>query len=219
MMSKPAWKKVVIPFLIILFPVAFWLVLITGKNHFRTLPYFGPVTISAGGDTSYHKLGSFSLVNQEGRTVTDKDLEGKMIVANFFFSTCKTVCPDMTSQMARLQSKTGSDKDVQLLSITIDPENDSVPVLASYAKAAGADNSRWWFLTGDKDSIYELAREGFLVSAAKVEGADDFFHSQDLILLDKQRRIRAMVDGTSHLEVDSLFEKIKLLRFEEERKN
>jgi len=219
MMSKPAWKKVVIPFLIILFPVAFWLVLITGKNHFRTLPYYGPLTISGSGDTTYHQVGSFTLVNQEGRTVTEKDLEGKMIVANFFFSTCKTVCPDMTSQMARLQSKIGSDKDVHLLSFTIDPEHDSVSVLAAYAKEAGADNSRWWFLTGVKDSIYNLAREGFLVSAAKVEGADDFFHSQDLILLDKQRRIRAMVDGTSHLEVDSLFDKIKLLRFGDEIKN
>lgn len=218
-MSSPVWKKIAIPFAILLFPVVFWFILITGKNHFRALPYYGPMQISEQGDTMFHTVGSFRFQNQEGKWVTDEDLKGKFIVANFFFATCKTVCPEMNTQMARLQSKLDGDKDIQLLSFTVDPENDSVPVLLEYANKMGADNSRWWFLTGDKDSIYAIAREGFLVSAAAGKTADDFFHSQDLILLDSKRRIRAMVDGTNYAEVDSLFDQIKLLRFEEESIN
>ena len=214
-MSSPVWKKIAIPFAILLFPVVFWLVLITGKNHFKTLPIYGPVEISAEGDTTYHSVGRFQFLNQEGKLVSDKDLEGKILVANFFFAKCTSVCPDMNAQMARLQSKTGANDDVRLISFTVDPENDSVSVLADYAEKIGADASRWWFLTGNKDSIYAIAREGFLVSAAAGKTADDFFHSQDLILLDSKRRIRAMVDGTVYKEVDSLFSKIELLRYEE----
>jgi protein SCO1/2 len=215
-MSSPVWKKIAIPFVILLFPVVFWFVLITGKNHFRTLPIYGPVQISEQGDTTYHTVPAFQFTNQDGKIVSDQDLKGKMIVANFFFAKCTSVCPDMNAQMARLQSKTGAENDVQLLSFTVDPVHDSVPVLLAYAKEIGADPSRWWFLTGDKDSIYTIAREGFMVSAAEDKTANDFFHSQDLILLDSKRRIRAMVDGTNFNEVDSLFEKIKLLRYEEE---
>ncbi len=214
-MSSPVWKKIVLPFAILLFPVIFWLILITGKNHFKTLPFYGPVQISDQGDTTYHSVGSFHFQNQEGKWISDKDLEGKILVANFFFATCTSVCPDMNAQMARLQSKTSSEDDVRLISFTVDPEHDSVSVLLDYAKKLEADPSRWWFLTGDKDSIYTIAREGFLVSAAAGKTADDFFHSQDLILIDSKRRIRGMVDGTNYAEVDSLFDKIKLLRYEE----
>lgn len=217
-MSSPVWKKIAIPFAIILFPVVFWLVLITGKNHFKTLPFYGPIQISEQGDTIYHTVESFRFQNQEGNWVSDKDIKGKFIVANFFFATCKSVCPDMNAQMARLQSKTGAENDVQLLSFTVDPEHDSVSVLADYATKMGADNSRWWFLTGNKDSLYTIAREGFMVAAAAGKTADDFFHSQDLILLDSKRRIRAIVDGTIHAEVDSLYDQIQLLRFEESAK-
>ncbi len=213
-MNSPIWKKIAIPFAILLFPVVFWLVLITGKNHFKTLPYYGPVQISDKGDTLYHAVGSFRLLNQQGKWVTDKDLEGKILVANLFFATCKSVCPDMNAQMARLQNKIGEENDVRLLSFTVDPEHDSVSVLADYATKMGADVSRWWFLTGNKDSIYTLAREGFLVSAAEGKTADDFFHSQDVILLDTKGHIRAMADGTVAAEVDTLFDKIKLLRYE-----
>lgn len=214
-MSSPIWKKVAVPFAILLFPVVFWLVLITGKNHFKTLPIYGPVEISDNGDTLYHTVGPFRFQNQEGKWVSDKDIEGKMIVANFFFASCKTVCPDMNSQMARLQSKTGAENDVQLLSFTVDPVRDTIDVLLNYAAKMNADPQRWWFLTGNKDSIYAIAREGFLVSAAADKTGEDFFHSQDLILLDSKRRIRAMVDGTSWAEVDSLIDKIKMLRYEE----
>ncbi len=214
-MSSPVWKKIAIPFAILLFPVVFWLVLITGKNHFKALPIYGPVQISETGDTTYHSVGSFRLLNQSGKWVSDQDLKGKIIVANFFFASCTSVCPDMNAQMARLQSKTSGFDDVQLVSFTVNPERDSVSVLADYAKNLGADPERWWFLTGNKDSIYTIAREGFLVSAAAGKDAEDFFHSQDLILLDSQRRIRAMVDGTVYKEVDSLFQKIELLRYEE----
>ncbi|HNS12253.1 MAG TPA: SCO family protein [Bacteroidia bacterium] len=216
-MSSPVWKKIAIPFAILLFPVVFWLVLITGKNHFKALPIYGPIQISEQGDTTFHSVGSFRFQNQEGTWVSDTDIGSKLIVANFFFATCKTVCPDMNAQMSRLQSKLDGDRNIQLISFTVDPESDSVPVLFDYAKKMGADNSRWWFLTGDKDSIYAIAREGFLVSAAAGKTADDFFHSQDLILLDSKRRIRAIVDGTNYAEVDSLFDQIKLLHFEEER--
>ena len=203
--------KILGPVLVILFPVIFWLVLVRGHNNFKRLPVIGPFEISAGGDTIYHTIPQFELKNQSGEVISEKNLEGKIFVANFFFATCKTICPKMNEQVHRMQESLKDVKDLQILSFTVDPENDTVAALAEYAKMMKADNSRWWFLTGPKDSIYTLAREGFLVPASLGSGARDFFHSQDLILIDKEKKMRGIFDGTEAAEVDTLIDEIKVL--------
>jgi len=213
-MANSPFKRVLIPLAILLFPVVLWLVITRGTNHFKNLPVLGPVEINAQGDSIFHTIGSFSLVNQEGATITDKDLQDKIFVANFFFATCKTVCPKMNEQFRRVQEKFKDVPQLKMLSFTVDPDHDSVAVLSEYAHKMGADSSMWWFLTGNKDSIYTLAREGFLVPAAEGKTADDFFHSQDLILVDQNKHIRGIYDGTEINEVDTLIDEIKLLLYD-----
>lgn len=215
-MAGSPWKRVLIPLVIILFPVIFWLLLTRGTNHFKRLPVLGPVEITEKGDSLFHTIGSFSMTNQSGRTITHEDLEGKIYIANFFFATCKTVCPKMNEQVLKVQSKFKGVDEFKILTFTVDPEHDSVPVLADYAAKMYADSSQWWFLTGPKDSIYKLAREKFLVPAAEGKTANDFFHSQDLILVDKEHHIRGFYDGMDSLEVDTLIDEIKLLMYEQD---
>ena len=213
---NPRWK-ILAPALVILFPVIFWLVLVRGHNNFRKLPVIGPFEISVNGDTVYHIIPHFELTNQEGKIISDKSTEGTIYVANFFFSTCKTVCPKMNEQVHRVQEAFKDIKDIHILTFTVNPDNDTVAALAEYAKKMNADNSKWWFLTGPKDSIYQLAREGFLVPASLGETANDFFHSQDLILIDKEKRMRGIYDGTVPAEVDTLIDEIKVLMKEYEK--
>lgn len=213
---NPRWK-ILAPALVILFPVIFWLVLVRGHNNFRRLPVIGPFEIGVNGDTVNHTIPHFELTNQEGKIISDKSTEGNIYVANFFFSTCKTVCPKMNEQVHRVQEAFKDIKDIHILTFTVDPENDNVAALAEYAKKMKADNSKWWFLTGPKDSIYQLAREGFLVPASLGETANDFFHSQDLILIDKEKRMRGVYDGTVPAEVDTLIDEIKVLMKEYEK--
>ncbi len=210
-MKNQFWKRLIIPFVILLFPVILWLVLVTGHNHFNTLPILGPIQIGENGDTIYHHIPEFSFTNQNGETVGSKDAKDEIYVANFFFSTCKTVCPKMNEQMGKVQFAFRNDPKFHIFSFTVDPETDSVPVLAAYAEKMKADNSKWWFLTGDKEKIYTLAREGFLIPAAQGTKEEGFFHSQDIILVDKQNRIRGVYDGTEPNEVDSLVDHAKLL--------
>lgn len=207
---NPRWK-ILAPALVILFPLIFWLVLVRGHNNFRKLPVIGPFEITVNGDTVYHTIPHFKLTNQEGKIISDKSTEGTIYVANFFFSTCKTVCPKMNEQVHRVQEAFRDIKDIHILTFTVDPDNDTVAALAGYAKKMKADNSKWWFLTGPKDSIYQLAREGYLVPASLGETANDFFHSQDLILIDKEKRMRGIYDGTVPAEVDTLIDEIKVL--------
>jgi protein SCO1 len=204
-------KKLAIPLIILAFPVVLWILITRGHNRFRELPVFGPIDIAANGDTVYHTIPAFTFTDQTGKKVSSADLENKIYVVNFFFATCKTVCPKMNDQVARLQGAIKDQKDVQILSFTVDPENDSVEALAKYADKYRADPNVWHFLTGNKDSIYNLAREGFLLPAAERQAENDFFHSQDLILIDKQKRIRGIYDGMEKAEVDTLVDEIKLL--------
>jgi protein SCO1/2 len=205
--------KILAPVIVILFPVLFWLLLIRGHNTFVRLPVVGPFEITAGGDTLYHTIPPFRFTNQEGKEISDKDLDGKIFVANFFFATCKTVCPPMNEQVHRLQEACRDINEIRFLSFTVDPANDTVGALAAYAAGMKADNAKWWFLTGNKDSIYDLARNGFLVPAA-IDAKGEFFHSQDLLLIDKEKRMRGIYDGTEPAEVDTLIDEIKVLLHE-----
>lgn len=208
------WKRLAIPLVILAFPVAFWLIISRGENHLKRLPVIGPADISANGDTIYHTIGNFSLLNQDGRTISQADLEGKVYVANFFFASCPTICPKMNGNFLKVQQAFKGSEEVRMLSYSVDPENDSVPALKAYAGKMFADSSIWWFLTGSKDSIYALARESYLVPAAAGKTAEDFFHSDQLILIDKEKRIRGLYDGLDPYAVDTLIAEIKVLLHE-----
>jgi len=199
---------------ILFLPSLFWLLITTGKNHFKHLPVIGPYDVNAKGDTIYHVIPEFSFVNQEGKPITNHTLDGKIYVANFFFATCPTICPKMNDLLKRVQDTYTNVDGVKIVSYTVDPEHDSVPVLKEYPAKHGADNKQWWFLTGSKDSIYSLARDGYLVPAAKGKGPDDFFHAQELILVDKEKHIRGIYDGLEPAEVDTLIDEIKVLMHE-----
>lgn len=199
---------------VLFFPSLFWLLLQTGKNQFRHLPVIGPKDVEANGDTLYHTIPPFRFINQDGKSISDKDLDGKIYVASFFFVRCPEICPKMNDQLNRVQRTFKDKNEVMLLSHTVNPENDSVSVLKEYATKRGADGDRWWFLTGNKDSIYSIARDGYLVVAAQGKTADDFFHSQDLILIDKEKHIRGIYDGLEQAEVDTLIDEIKVLLHE-----
>ena len=213
-MKKKSPGRILIVLGVLFLPSLFWLIIQTGKNQYRHLPIIGPYDVTANGDTIYHVIPPFRFINQEGIEISDQDLAGKIYVANFFFARCPEICPKMNDQLKRVQKAFKEEDALRILTHTVNPENDSIEVLNAYAAERQADKNRWWFLTGNKDSIYTLARNGYLVIAAQGKTDDDFFHSQDLILVDKEKRIRGIYDGLEQAEVDTLIDEIKVLLLE-----
>lgn len=214
-------KKKLIILLILLFlltfPSVLYVVLTTGKHNFIRLPYIGEKELAPNGkDTIYHSIPPFQFVNQNGETITEKNYEGKIYVADYFFTTCQSICPKMTTELLRVQDKFAYTKGaVQILSHTVNPENDSVPVLKAYAEMVHADKNMWNFVTGDKKQLYDLARYGYLLNAMEGDGGpDDFIHSELFVLVDKEKHIRGIYDGTNIKEVNELLDDIKVLMAE-----
>ncbi len=197
------------------FPSVFYVLLTTGKHNFIHLPYFGPKELAANGkDTIYHSIAPFSFVNQDGKTITEKEYDGKIYVTDYFFTTCKSICPKMTTELQRVQDKFAYTKGlVQILSHTVNPENDSVPVLKAYSNMVHADNSMWNFVTGDKKELYDMARNSYFLNALEAGdgGPDDFIHSELFVLIDKEKHIRGIYDGTNIKAVNDLLDDIKVL--------
>ncbi len=163
-----------------------------------------------------HRIGEFSFKNQAGRTISLKDVKGKVFVAEYFFSTCKTICPIMNSQMKRIQRAYSGNEKVKILSFTVDPETDTQERLNAYAKDHGAQSEQWHFLTGPKAELYRLARRSFFVlKPAEVENqgdvGSDFIHTNNFVLVDQELRIRGYYDGTSEKDVGSLIDDIQRL--------
>lgn len=207
-------KKLIILLFLLTFPSALYVILSTGKTNFIHLPYFGERELAANGkDTIYHTIPPFKFVNQDGDTITDKMYAGKIYVADYFFTTCKSICPKMTTELLRVQEKFGYTKEtVKILSHTVDPEHDSVPVLKAYAKMVHADTKMWNFVTGDKKHLYDLARNGYLLNALEGDGGpDDFIHSELFVLVDKEKHIRGIYDGTNITQVNDLLDDLKVL--------
>ena len=183
------------------------------KEPLRRLPYYGPVEMA---DKTQHTIPSFTLVNQYNELVTKKDVEGKIYVADYFFVTCKSICPLMAKQMQRVYKEFQNDNDVLILSHTVNPEDDSVSVLKRYTEEHGVKDKKWLFLTGDKKHLYELARKGYLLNAEEGDGGpDDFIHTQNFALIDKHGHIRGYYDGTDSVEVSRLIQDIRVLKQEE----
>ena len=191
-------------------------------NVKKPLPIYQPAMVSeALVDSSiqhqmkYHTIADFSLTNQNGETVTQETYKDKIYVADFFFTTCPTICPVMTDHMYQIQKEIINDDEVMLLSHTVTPKIDSVAQLKKYAKEKGVIDRKWNLVTGDKKHIYELARKSYL--AVKTEGNGDQYdmiHTENFMLIDKKRQIRGYYDGTQPEDIERLLEDIEILKDE-----
>jgi protein SCO1/2 len=220
-------KKVLILVMILALPgFLYYLLNAKGKNRYKPLPYFGPKVLSGTShkfhgevipDTTYHKLPDFKLIDQNGDTVTSKSLGDKIFIANFFYTNCPSVCNTINKNVKALLNDYAKNKMFCFVSITVDPERDSVAALNKYAQNFKPPGIQWLFLTGDTATIYPLARKGFLVDAVKVSD-NDFIYSDKLILIDKQKHVRGYYSGTSTKDITKLNDEIKVMIAEELRK-
>jgi protein SCO1/2 len=193
------------------FLVAFFVLLFLGFYFSLTklIPGFGKPELPV---LSY--VPAFAFDNQEGKMITNNDLVGKVYVAEYFFTTCKGICPKLNSNMKKLAENYVGERDFRILSYTVDPETDSVARMKHYADSLGADPQRWWFLTGRKDSLYHLARSGYLLDDPKNNALninEQFLHTQFLALVDKSGRVRKIYDGLKEDELDELEKDITVL--------
>jgi protein SCO1/2 len=182
----------------------------------QPLPIFGERQVQEAGDTVYHTIAPFQFVDQDSNVVTNELFKGKIYVADFFFTSCRTICPIMKTQMVRVYEATREMPDVLILSHTIDPEYDSVALLRQFAERLGAESKRWHFVTGVKDSIYKIAQTSYFATAMEDKSEPDgFIHSGAFLLIDRKGRIRGKYDGTKEEDVNRLIIDIKRLRGEE----
>lgn len=180
------------------------------------LPIFGERLVE-GGDTVYHKIADFSFVNQDSQIVTNETFRNKIYVADFFFTSCRTICPIMKTQMKRVYDSIKDDPEVLILSHTIDPEYDTVGLLKDFAERLEVTSDKWHFVTGEKDSIYNIAQTSYFATAMEDKSEPDgFIHSGAFLLIDKQGRIRGKYDGTKEDEVNRLLKDIEKLKKEDE---
>lgn len=208
--------------IIVIVSVAILVVLTLLLNSSDKLPIINPedlspelVSINTPKHHKNHRIGDFKLVNQNGDTITNKNYRHKIYVTNFIFTKCLSICPIMTSNMGILQKEFLNDSDVKLLSISVTPVIDSVPVLKEYAVLNNVNSEKWNITTGDKKEIYNLARKQFFAVLDEGDGGlQDFIHTSNFILVDKKNRIRGIYDGTNLQEIDRIKEDIKKLKKE-----
>lgn len=195
------------------------------RHSFNYLPYYGPketVVVERDGkqviDTIYASVPDFSLIDRHGKPFTQADVAGRIIIADFFFTRCTTICPKMSVQMQQLQLKLNDAAydDVVFLSHTVDPEHDTSDVLDAYARRLEADDRRWKFLTGPATDIYRLGNAGYLLSALEDSAsAERFLHDSRFVLVDKERHIRGYYEGTTAEGMNALAADLKMLLKEE----
>jgi len=181
----------------------------------KSLPYLGPkeTQVVAGKvDTIYHKIPAFRFLNQDSVWVSEQDMAGKIYIADFFFTSCPTICPKMKTQLLRIYERYASNDAVRILSHSIDPTYDTPSVLKQYAERLHVKAPRWNMLTGDKAAIYKLGEKSYMVTAQEDKNeAGGFVHSGAFILVDKNRHVRGIYDGTQEAEVNHLIEDIEIL--------
>ena len=162
----------------------------------------------------YHTIADFSLTNQNSETVTQDTYKDKIYIADFFFTTCQTICPIMTDHMYQIQKKIVNDDDVMLLSHSVTPKIDNVTQLRKYANENGVIDRKWNLVTGDKKQIYELARKSYLAVKTNGNGDQyDMIHTENFLLIDKKRRVRGFYDGTKPEDIERLLEDIETLKY------
>ena len=183
----------------------------TQKKGSQELPIFGNV-IYEENDTIYHTIEDFQLIDQDSSIVTNDSYNGKIYVADFFFTSCPTICPKMKAQMLRVYERFQANDQIGILSHTIDPSYDTVALLKDYADRLGVKSSKWKFVTGDQDYIYDLAESSYMSIADEDENAPGgYIHSGAFLLVDKKRRIRGVYDGTVPEQVDVLMNDMEKL--------
>ncbi|WP_299430551.1 SCO family protein [uncultured Maribacter sp.] len=161
----------------------------------------------------YHSVANFSLTNQNGETITQENYKNKIYIADFFFTTCPTICPIMTKNMGEIQSKILKDTNVLLLSHSVTPDIDSVAQLKKYALEKGVIDTKWNLVTGSKKEIYELARKSYLAVKTDGDGGPfDMIHTENFILIDKEKRIRGFYDGTKTEDIEKLLSDLEILK-------
>ncbi len=188
----------------------------------ETLKIFQPADVSTElVDTTlqyvkkYHTIADFSLTNQNGKTITQEDYKDKIYVADFFFTTCQTICPIMTGNMRKIQEKVENDDEIMLLSHTVTPEVDTVAQLKKYALEKGVNDAKWNLVTGDEKQIYNLARKSYLVAKDMPYSEYDLIHTENFVLIDKKKRIRGFYDGTDPESIEKLLHDIEILKNED----
>lgn len=201
-------------------PIAYFIV---NQANTPALPFINPTDVQPEMvDSSVqhvgrnHKIGSFALLDEQNQRITDKVIEGKVFVAEYFFTTCGSICPIMNEQMQRVQERFKGDKAFQILSFTVDPEHDGPKELLAYATKHSYQPGQWHFVTGKKKDLYSLARTSFFVlKPAEAENlgdaGSDFIHTNNFVLVDQDRHIRGYYDGTNPSEVDQLILDIEKL--------
>jgi len=185
----------------------------------KTLPIYNPADVNpelvdstVQYKSKYHTIADFSFVNQNGDTITQKNYEGKIYVADFFFTTCGSICPKMSTNLVEVQKAVLNNPKVMLLSHTVFPEVDSVSVLKAYAIKYGVVDSKWNLVTGDKKEIYTMARKSYLaVKLGRPDQLYDMVHTENFVLVDQKRRVRGFYDGTNKEDVKRLLEDIEFL--------
>lgn len=193
------------------------------KIEQETLPFFNhadwtPEWINKN-DSAYtkiHQIPKFTFMNQNGELISEKNLDGKIYVANFFFTYCRNICSKMTKNMSLLQEEFINDENIHLLSFSVNPESDSVPRLKKYALENKINSKKWDLLTGEKSKIYNLAKKEYFAgdSIGYYQSGNEFLHTENFILVDKKRRIRGVYNGTLLVEIERIINDIALLKAE-----
>ena len=184
------------------------------KTEPDTLPYLGHKQVE-NGDSVYHRIPDFHLIDQDSNDLRISELENKIYIADFFFTSCPSICPKVTKQMLRIYDKYKDDNRVVLISHTIDQRYDSVSVLHRYARNLGVDTDQWKFVTGEKDSIFHLADQYFVSVVEDPSAPKGFDHSGRIILLDKDRHVRGFCEGTDPASVTAFMETVDKLLAEQ----
>ena len=205
--------------LILVFSTATISLFYTILKPIETLPIYQPAEVNEKlVDSSiihvskYHKISDFILTNQNGKKITQADYKDKIYVADFFFTTCQDICPLMTKNMYELQEELKNDNEILLLSHTVIPEVDTVKRLKEYAIENNVDDSKWNLVTGDKKQIYELARKSYLAVEDSEFEKYDMIHTENFMLIDKEKQIRGFYDGTNDKEIEKLLSDIQILK-------
>lgn len=213
-------KKHIFLFLIVATPVAITFYLKDRKQVARKLPIYGERFYDEQiKDTVYHTISPFKFIDQSGDTISEKDFENTIYIASFFFASCPDICPRVNKNLAYVYEKFKKSPEIKFISHTVHPENDSVEVLAEYAKRYNANPEKWHFVTGRKSELYRAIEFDYLAVKPVPEGETNFIHSDKVILLDKSRRIRGIFDGQDFRSIQELEHAIKALAYEYHESN
>lgn len=213
-MNKSMVNSSVVKFVMFLMVASGFLASSCAEKKEAPLPIFGEKEVE-GGDTIYHTIADFKFVDQDSTFVTNDTFKDKIYVADFFFTSCRTICPIMKTQMLRVYDSIQNEPDVLLLSHSIDPEYDTVGLLHDYAERLGVKSNKWHFVTGSKEDIYKIAQTSYFATAMEDKAEPDgFIHSGAFLLIDKNKRIRGKYDGTKEEDVNRLLAEIQRLKKE-----